>query len=43
MNMVTAEKRIKLIDQMELNILEKSSIKNARRAKELARQWMKLK
>lgn len=36
------EKRVKLLNQIELNILEKSGIKNARRAKELARQWIKL-
>lgn len=36
------EKKVKLMNQIELNILEKSSIKNARRAKEIARQWVKL-
>ena len=36
------EKKVKLLNQIELNILEKSSIKNARRAKEIARQWLKL-
>ncbi len=37
-----ADKKVKLLDQIELNILEKSPIKNACRAKEIARQWMKL-
>lgn len=36
------EKKVKLVNQIELNILEKSSIKNARRAKEIARQWVTL-
>ncbi len=36
------EKRVKLLNQIEFNILEKSSIKNACRAKEIARQWLKL-
>jgi hypothetical protein len=37
-----ADKKVKLLDQIELNILEKSRIKNSRRAKEIARQWLKL-
>jgi hypothetical protein len=36
------EKKVKLLNQIELNILEKSGIKNARRAKEIARQWLQL-
>jgi len=36
------EKKVKLLNQIELNILEKSRIKNARRAKEIAREWLKL-
>lgn len=36
------EKKVKLLNQIELNILEKSSIKNARRAKEIARHWLTL-
>jgi hypothetical protein len=36
------EKKVKLLNQIELNILEKSGVKNARRAKEIARQWLKL-
>jgi hypothetical protein len=36
------EKRVKLLNQIEFNILEKSNIKNSRRAKEIARQWLKL-
>ncbi len=36
------EKRVKLLNQIEFNILEKSSIKNARQAKEIARHWLKL-
>jgi len=36
------EKKVKLLNQIELNILEKSPIKNARRAKEIARHWVKL-
>lgn len=36
------EKKVKLLNQIELNLLEKSGIKNARRAKEIARHWIKL-
>lgn len=36
------EKKVKLLNQIELNILEKSGVKNARRAKEIARHWLKL-
>jgi len=36
------EKKVKLLNQIEFNILEKSSIKNARCAKEIARHWLRL-
>jgi hypothetical protein len=36
------EKKVKLLNQIEFNILEKSRIKNARRAKEIAREWVRL-
>ena len=36
------EKKVKLLNQMEFNILEKSNIKNARCAKEIARHWLRL-
>jgi hypothetical protein len=36
------EKRVKLLNQIEFNILEKSGVKSARRAKEIARQWLRL-
>lgn len=40
--MMQPEKKVKLLNQIEFNILEKSSIKNAKRAKEIARQWIML-
>jgi hypothetical protein len=40
--MIQPEKKVKLLNQIEFNILEKSSIKNARRAKEIARHWLRL-
>jgi hypothetical protein len=36
------EKRVKVLNEIELNLLEKSHIKNAKRAKELARHWVQL-
>jgi len=36
------ERRIKLLNQIQYNILENSAVKDARRAKEIARQWLRL-
>jgi hypothetical protein len=36
------EKKVKLLNQIEYNLLEKGRIKNAKRAKEIARHWLKL-
>ena len=36
------EKKVKLLNQIELNLLEKSGVKSAKRAKEIAREWIKL-
>ena len=36
------EKKVRLLNQIEYNILEKSAVKDSRRAKEIARQWLKL-
>lgn len=36
------EKKIKLLEQIQLNMLEKSKIKNSKIAKEIARKWLRL-
>lgn len=38
----TADKRVKLLQQIEFNVLDKSRVKNAKLAKEIARKWAKL-
>jgi hypothetical protein len=41
--MVIPEKRpVKILNDIEFNILEKSRIKNPLRAKEIARHWLRL-
>lgn len=35
------EKKIKLLEQIQFNILDKAKIKNAKLAKEIARKWIK--
>ncbi len=41
--LVSPEKKIiKLVNDIEFNILEKSRIKNPVRAKELARHWLRM-
>jgi cell division protein FtsL len=39
---VQPEKKIKLLNQIQYNILENSAVKDSRRAKEIARQWLKM-
>lgn len=36
------EKRVKLLNEIEYNLLEKGRIRNPARAKEIARHWLKL-
>ncbi|MEM4240309.1 MAG: hypothetical protein QXM31_03420 [Candidatus Woesearchaeota archaeon] len=41
--MVSPEKRaVKILNDIEFNILEKSRIKNPVRAKEIARHWIRM-
>lgn len=37
-----ADQKIRLLEKLELNVLDKGKIKNAKLAKEIARRWAKL-